>query len=131
MQVDCSVRLPTPMGRAVRWRLLKAQSGRRLTVRPMESEQPGAESNHFQEYQYLRKYFLKACKKPPVSLQEVFMSILLLLTSLGYAAYLRHSRGEALRSKRSAALEVQILTASSKGGSSEERRGRLLLADHP
>ncbi|MET3729850.1 hypothetical protein ABID52_003431 [Fictibacillus halophilus] len=35
------------MGRAVRWRLLKARSGRRLTVRPMESELPGAEINYF------------------------------------------------------------------------------------
>ena len=92
-------------------------------------------NQHSQKQQSLRKQtFIKtflACKKPPVSLQEVFMSILLLLTSQGYAAYLRHSRGEALRSKRSAALEVQILTASSKDGSSEERRGRLPLADHP
>ncbi|MQR95759.1 hypothetical protein EJV22_11255 [Fictibacillus phosphorivorans] len=48
LQVGCSVRLPTPTGRAVRWRLLKARSGRRLTVRPVESEQPGAETNYYQ-----------------------------------------------------------------------------------
>ncbi|MFG6497203.1 hypothetical protein P8610_17710 [Fictibacillus sp. UD] len=47
--------MPTPTGRAVRWRLLMAQSGRRLTARPVESEQPGAEINYIQEQQYIRK----------------------------------------------------------------------------
>ncbi|MFG6496968.1 hypothetical protein P8610_16530 [Fictibacillus sp. UD] len=32
-----------------RWRLLMSQSGRRLTVRPMESEPPGAEINSSQK----------------------------------------------------------------------------------
>ena len=41
----------TPTGRAVRWRLLMAQSVRRLTVRPVESEQPGAKINYFQKQQ--------------------------------------------------------------------------------
>ncbi|MDM5315304.1 multidrug transporter [Fictibacillus sp. b24] len=41
----------TPTGRAVRWRLLMAQSGRRLTVRPVESELPVAEINYFQKQQ--------------------------------------------------------------------------------
>jgi hypothetical protein len=35
-----------------------AQSGRRLTARPVESEQPGAEINHFQEQQsFFKKFF--------------------------------------------------------------------------
>ncbi|ANX13433.1 hypothetical protein ABE41_015595 [Fictibacillus arsenicus] len=52
--------MPTPTGRAVRWRLLTAQSGRRLTARPVESEQPGAEINYFQKQQCMRKQaFLK------------------------------------------------------------------------
>ncbi|MDM5315163.1 multidrug transporter [Fictibacillus sp. b24] len=29
----------------------KGKNGRRLTVRPVESEQPGAETNYFQEQQ--------------------------------------------------------------------------------
>ncbi|MFG6497187.1 hypothetical protein P8610_17630 [Fictibacillus sp. UD] len=41
----------TPTGRAVRWRLLMAHSGRRLTVRPVEREQPGAEINLFNKQQ--------------------------------------------------------------------------------
>ncbi|MFG6494600.1 multidrug transporter [Fictibacillus sp. UD] len=41
----------TPTGRAVRWKLLMAQSGRRLTARPVESEQPGAGINYLQEQQ--------------------------------------------------------------------------------
>jgi hypothetical protein len=32
-----------------------AQSGRRLTARPVESEQPGAEINYFQEQPFMRK----------------------------------------------------------------------------
>jgi hypothetical protein len=32
-----------------------AQSGRRLTVRPVESEQPGAQINYFQKQQCMRK----------------------------------------------------------------------------
>jgi hypothetical protein len=32
-----------------------AQSGRRLTARPVESEQPGAEINYFQKQQCMRK----------------------------------------------------------------------------
>ncbi|MQR96215.1 hypothetical protein EJV22_13555 [Fictibacillus phosphorivorans] len=48
-KVDRSARYETPMGRAVRWRLLMAQSGRRLTARPMESEYPGTKINHFHE----------------------------------------------------------------------------------
>jgi hypothetical protein len=32
-----------------------AQSGRRLTARPVESEQPGAEINYIQEQQCMRK----------------------------------------------------------------------------
>jgi hypothetical protein len=31
-----------------------AQSGRRLTARPVESEQPVAEINYFQELQFMR-----------------------------------------------------------------------------
>jgi hypothetical protein len=32
-----------------------AQSGRRLTARPVESEQPGAEINYFQKQQSFKK----------------------------------------------------------------------------
>jgi hypothetical protein len=32
-----------------------AQSGRRLTARPVESEQSGVEINYFQEQQFIRK----------------------------------------------------------------------------
>ncbi|ANX10854.1 hypothetical protein ABE41_002340 [Fictibacillus arsenicus] len=58
LQVDWSARCETPTGRVVRWRLLMAQSGRRLTARPVESEQPGAEINYFQKQQCLRKQLL-------------------------------------------------------------------------
>ncbi|ANX13850.1 hypothetical protein ABE41_017705 [Fictibacillus arsenicus] len=44
--VDWSARGETPAGRVGQVRLLMAQSGRRLTARPAESEQPGAEINH-------------------------------------------------------------------------------------
>jgi hypothetical protein len=54
----------TPTGRAVRWRLLMAQSGRRLTARPVESEQPGAEINYFQKAtMYAKTAFRKETKK--------------------------------------------------------------------
>jgi hypothetical protein len=45
----------TPAGRAGQVRLLMAQSARRLTARPAESEHPGAEINHLHKQQGMRK----------------------------------------------------------------------------
>ncbi|ANX13099.1 hypothetical protein ABE41_013895 [Fictibacillus arsenicus] len=36
-----------------------AQSGRRLTARPVESEQPGAQVNYFQKQQCMRRQSLE------------------------------------------------------------------------
>jgi hypothetical protein len=43
-----------------------AQSGRRLTARPVESEQPGEEINYFQEQHFMRKQPSYKSKKLPV-----------------------------------------------------------------
>ncbi|MQR93786.1 hypothetical protein EJV22_00965 [Fictibacillus phosphorivorans] len=48
-KVDWSVRCETPGGSAGQVRLLTAQSAKRLTARPPESEHPETEINYFQE----------------------------------------------------------------------------------
>ncbi len=47
-------------------RLLMAQSGRRLTALPVESEQPGSEINYYQKHQCIRKQPIH--KKNPASM---------------------------------------------------------------
>jgi hypothetical protein len=44
-------------------RLLRAQSARRLTARPAESEHPATEINHFQEQQRIQKELFKNADK--------------------------------------------------------------------
>ncbi len=50
MKVDCSARCETPGGLVGQVRLLTAQSAKRLTARPPESEHSGTEINYIHYY---------------------------------------------------------------------------------